>query len=118
MVGNVVFYLSSQPWWRVTHQKLYFGTKTVVDDERERTFSCFIYLVLIYLVLFGDMYLGIPDNFGHFAGIGEKEREIGAVYDNLAFVTRRDIPPCHDKPWRLYQNILFLVFGCWRAGEK
>jgi len=33
--------------------------------------------------------LGIPDNFGHFAGIGEKEREIGAVYDNLAFVTQR-----------------------------
>lgn len=60
MVGNVVFYLSSQPWWRVTHQKLYFGTETFVDDERERTFSGFIHLVLIYLVSFWDKCFGHP----------------------------------------------------------
>jgi hypothetical protein len=32
--------------------------------------------------------LGIPDNFGHFASIGEeKNEEIGAVYDNSASLT-------------------------------
>jgi hypothetical protein len=67
--------------------------------------------ILVYLAVY---FLGIPNNFGHFAGIGEKERGIGAVYDISAFMAwgYRVLKSC-----RLYQNILFLGFVCWRASE-
>jgi len=116
MVGDVVFYLSSQPWWRVTHQKLYFWYEdSCWRRARKNILRFYLPCIDIFGFVLGIYVLGIPDNFGHFASIGEKEPEIGAVYDILAFV---DTVSRVTKPWRLYQNILFLVFGCWRAGEK
>lgn len=106
------------PGGRVTHQKLYFWYE---DSGRRRSekehFTGFIDLVLIYFwfCFGGYMFLGIPDNFGHFAGIGEKDRErlVQCTISWLCMTWGYRVP----EPWRLYQNILFLVFGCWRAGE-